>query len=70
MREGDRYEHLVYWSDEDRCYIGQCPELMGGGVHGDDPEEVFRHLRQVVDEWVRVCKQDGVPLPEAKHALA
>jgi predicted RNase H-like HicB family nuclease len=43
---------------------------MGGGVHGDDPEEVFRHLRQVVDEWVRLCKQDGIPLPEPKHALA
>ena len=43
---------------------------MGGGVNGDDPEEVFRHLRQVVDEWVTLCKQDGVPLPEAKHALA
>jgi predicted RNase H-like HicB family nuclease len=70
MRDGDRYEHLVYWSDEDECYIGQCSELMGGGVHGDDPEQVFRHLRQVVDEWVRLCKQDGIPLPEAKHALA
>jgi hypothetical protein len=32
----DRYEHIVYWSDEDRCYIGQCPELFFGGVHGAD----------------------------------
>jgi hypothetical protein len=23
----DRYEHVVSWSDEDRCYIGKCPEL-------------------------------------------
>jgi hypothetical protein len=23
----DRYEHIIYWSDEDRCYIGECPEL-------------------------------------------
>jgi hypothetical protein len=33
----DQYEKIVYWSDEDQCYIGMCPELFYGGVHGDDP---------------------------------
>jgi predicted RNA binding protein YcfA (HicA-like mRNA interferase family)/predicted RNase H-like HicB family nuclease len=46
----DRYEHIVYWSDEDRCYIGRCPELFLGGVHGDDVDAVFRELRQVAEE--------------------
>ena len=41
------YEHIVYWSDEDRCYIGKCPELFFG-VHGDDAEAVPRELRQAV----------------------
>ena len=23
----DRYRKIVYWSDEDQCFIGMCPEL-------------------------------------------
>jgi hypothetical protein len=34
MKSSDRYLKLVEWSDEDGCYVGRCPELMLGGVHG------------------------------------
>ena len=33
-KEADLYKKIVYWSDEDRCFTGMCPELMCGGVHG------------------------------------
>ena len=36
MKSSDRYLKLVEWSDEDGCYVGRCPELMLGGVHGSD----------------------------------
>ena len=62
----DLYKKVVYWSDEDRCFIGMCPELFYGGVHGDDALEVFKELCEVVDEWVEIFKQDGKPLPEPK----
>jgi len=26
------YEHIVYWSDEDRCYIGERPELFSASM--------------------------------------
>ena len=28
----DRYEHIVHWSDEDRCYIGERPELFSASM--------------------------------------
>ena len=65
----DTYEKIVYWSDEDNCFIGMCPELMYGGVHGDDPVEVFKELLEVIDEWVEIFKKDGKPLPEPKKAV-
>lgn len=65
----DRYRKIVYWSDEDSCFIGECPELFYGGVHGDDPKAVFEELLEVVDEWVELYKQDGKSLPESKNAL-
>ena len=68
-RIADQYEKIVYWSDEDQCFIGVCPEIMNGGVHGDDPNKVFKELLEVVDEWVEIMKQDGKQLPEPKHSV-
>lgn len=62
----DVYEKIVVWSEEDQVFIGICPELFYGGVHGSNPVEVFKELCEVVDEWVEIFKQDGKPLPEPK----
>ena len=40
-KEADIYKKIVYWSDKDDCFVGQCPELMFGGVHGNDALKVF-----------------------------
>jgi hypothetical protein len=47
-KESDLYKKNVYWSDEDSCFIGMCPELMYGGVHGKVALEVFRELNEAV----------------------
>jgi predicted RNase H-like HicB family nuclease len=65
----DQYEKIVFWSDEDQCFIGMCPELFHGGVHGDDPLEVFKELLEVVDEWVEIFAEDDKPLPQPKKAV-
>ncbi len=65
----DVYEKIVVWSDEDNCFIGTCPELFYGGVHGDDAVKVFKELCEVVDEWIEIFKEDGKPLPEPKGVL-
>jgi predicted RNase H-like HicB family nuclease len=65
-KESDLYKKIVYWSDEDSCFIGMCPELMYGGVHGDDPVEVFKELIEAVEEVIQIFKEDGKPLPEPK----
>lgn len=65
MRESDRYLKIVEWSEEDGCYVGTCPGLMIGGVHGEDETRVYTELLGVVDEWIQVSKEDGQPLPPA-----
>jgi len=63
MKKSDGYLKLVEWSEEDQCYIGTCPGLMIGGVHGSDEAKVYRELCQVVEEWINIYEKDGVPLP-------
>ena len=63
MKPSDRYLKLVEWSTKDRCYVGTCPGLMLGGVHGDDEAKVYAELCQTVEEWIAICEADGKPLP-------
>jgi len=32
QRIADHYEHIVHWSDEDRCHIGERPELFSASM--------------------------------------
>ena len=45
-----KYVKFVEWSDEDKVYIGRCPELFGGGVHGNEPVKVFEDLCLAVED--------------------
>jgi len=65
MRPSDRYLKIVEWSDEDQCYVGTCPGLMLGGIHGDEETGVYKELCQAVDEWIKIHEEDGEPLPRA-----
>ena len=50
MKPADRYRLLVRWSEEDRVYVGHCPDLFpwGGVCHGATQEATFRKLRTLV----------------------
>lgn len=50
MSESAKYIKIVEWSDEDECFIGYCPGVIGPCCHGDDEVEVYRQLCEVVDE--------------------
>ena len=63
-KTSDRYVKIVAWSEEDQCYIGRCPGLMLGGVHGSDERAVYAELCEVVDEWIRLHESQRWPLPE------
>jgi predicted RNase H-like HicB family nuclease len=63
VKDSARYIKLVEWSDEDQCFVGQCPGIIGPCCHGSDETEVYKELCQIVDEWIKSMKQDGKPLP-------
>jgi predicted RNase H-like HicB family nuclease len=65
MNESARYIKIVEWSDEDQCFVGQCPGIVGPCCHGQNEAEVYVELCQIVDEWIEIYRQDGRPLPPA-----
>jgi len=65
MKVKDQYIKIVEWSEEDQCYIGTCPGLMLGGIHGKDEATVYKELCQAVEEWIDIYEKDTEPLPAA-----
>ena len=65
MKPSARYVKIVEWSDEDQCYVGSSPGLIYGGCHGDDEQQVFAELCQIVEEAIALYRKDGKPLPPA-----
>ena len=51
MKTSDHYHKWVEWSEEDRVYVGKCPDLITG-IHGDDPVRLYAELCEVVEEVV------------------
>ena len=65
-KETDRYHRWVAWSEDDQTYIGRCPDLFTGGVHGDDPIKVAKQLQIVIDEWEQEHLDSSTPFPPAR----
>lgn len=63
------YPHIVEWSDEDKCWIGRCPPLAAGGVHGATMERTAKVLADMTWRWVKIYVEDGTPLPPPNFIL-
>ena len=63
MKERDRYLKIVEWSEDDQCYVGSIPGWIGKCCHGDNEEDVYRQLCQILDEWIEIYEKDNIPLP-------
>jgi predicted RNase H-like HicB family nuclease len=61
------YIKLVEWSEEDGCFVGSAPPLIGPCCHGNDETKVYAELCQIVEEWIEILATDGTPLPEATN---
>ena len=65
MKVADKYIKLVEWSEEDQCYVGSYPGFIGSCCHGKDETKVYKQLCSIVEEWVDIHQQEGLPLPES-----
>jgi len=58
-----RYMKIMEWSDEDGCFVGSAPPLIGQCCHGKDETKVYAQLCRIVEEWVEILETDGRELP-------
>ena len=65
-----RYEVIIYWSEEDKAFIAEVPELPGCAADGTTHQEALANVEVVIQEWIATAKQLGRPIPEPKGRLS
>lgn len=65
----DRYEVIIYWSDEDKAFVAQVPELPGCMADGATREEALSNAQVIIKEWIETAKELGREVPEPKGRL-
>ena len=61
-----KYEVIIYWSEEDQSYISEVPELPGCMADGKDYNEALQNVQAVINEWIETAKQLGREIPKPK----
>ena len=64
-----RYEIILYWSEEDRAFIAEVPELPGCAADGPTRQEALANVEVVISEWLETARDLGRPIPEPRGRL-
>lgn len=66
----DRYQIVVFWSEEDEAYVAACPDFRGHSAHGASPEEAVREGRIALELMIEGFLEHGDKLPEPRKVAA
>ena len=58
-----KYKINIHWSDDDRCYIADVPELPGCMSDGKTQQEAVSNAGVIINEWVETAKELGRKIP-------
>ena len=61
-----KYEIILYWTNEDRAFVAEVPELPGCMAHGGTQEAALQNVNQAMQLWIDTAKEFGHPIPEPK----
>ena len=65
----NKYEVIIYWSDVDKVFIAEIPELKGCMAHGDTQNEALKEVNLLAKEWLVMAREKGWQIPEPKGRL-
>jgi predicted RNase H-like HicB family nuclease len=62
----NRYEIIIYWSEEDNVFVADVPELPGCMAHGKNHETALSNIKDAIRLWIKTAKEFDDPVPEPK----
>jgi predicted RNase H-like HicB family nuclease len=64
------YHINIFYSDEDKCYVADIPDLKFCSACGDTPEEALREAQVAKTAWLAAAKSKKKPIPKPKYKPA
>ncbi len=65
----NRYTKIIYWSDDDRKFLVEVPELPGCMADGATPEEALKNSEVIITEWLETSELLGREVPYSNSKL-
>ena len=66
-----KYEIIMYWSNEDRLFIAEVPELSGCMAHGKTQHSALNNIQVAIALWLDTARETGneIPLPKGRKLM-
>lgn len=61
------YHINVFWSEEDKAYVADIPDLRYCSAFGDTPTEALAEVLVARDAWLAAARDNGLPIPPPKY---
>lgn len=64
------YHINIFWSDEDRGYIADIPDLDSCSAFGRSAAEALAEVEQAKMAWLAAARAEGRPIPPPRYRPA
>ena len=64
------YHINVFYSDEDRGYVADIPDLEACSAFGPSPEQALAEVERAKEAWLASAREAGRPIPEPRYRPA
>lgn len=61
------YHINIFFSEEDRGYIADIPDLASCSAFGETPEEALAEVEQAKQAWLEAARQEGRHIPPPQY---
>lgn len=65
----NKYEIILYWSDEDGAFIADVPELPGCMADGSTRQEALINAEKIMEIWIETARSLGRTVSKPKGRL-
>ena len=67
---GTRYHISIFYSDEDRCFVADVPDLRFCSAFGDTPAEALAEVQVAMKGWLTAARRLRRPIPRPRYRPA
>jgi len=62
----NKYEIILYWSEEDQVFVAEVPELSGCSAYGKTRIEALNNVNEAMELWLETAREFDDPISEPK----